>query len=165
MSEFHCGVKKGIKFETTPCGIRKFFLFRKFPYWAGDKAIFKIKIHKVNESDKLISMIAVMKAYPNRSKSGLHLDKSEYTINESCDEMIITSSTIYGSEPLEYWLGTPYFDGSEKVADLQGSWKDQFIWFTIAPAIVGFFISIFFILLAWALGAIQVNVQWIARLF
>lgn len=154
MSEYYNGKYKDVDFESFPCGIRRFFLFRYFPYWTAQKVKFKIRIDSKNE-EKLIFDIPIFKTNTSEDWNTRIKEDENCVLNKDKSEATITAIGLYGADVLKYYLGTPSIEGSVRVVELQANWKDK-IWFAIF-SILG---SIAIVLIGWLLGFIKIIPYW-----
>lgn len=162
MSEFYSGKYKNIVFETTPLDFRRIKPFRHIPYWTGQKVKFKITINSDSEKD-LLNGIPI--GVTNHTPNGYTFLKAcdDCVLSENGKEVVITTDGLRGSHDLRYYFGTPSFDDSVKVVELQGNWRDK-KWFIAYGLIGGFLGSLIIFILGLMFEFIKINPFWEATL-
>ena len=158
MSEFHSGKYRDIDFESFPCGFRKFFLFRYFPYWTAQKIKFKIRMNP-KSGKKLIYDIPIVISRTSEDWNTKLKEDENCVLSEDKSEITITTHGLYGADVLKYYLGTPSLEGSVRVVELQANWKDK-IWFIIFGLAGGFIGSLIIFLLGLLFEFIRINPAW-----
>lgn len=139
MSHFYKGEYRGLRYDVYPLDFRRVSFFRSYPYLVGDKVKLHIKVTKIDKTrDTRLNTVAINARFPD----GVVLEMQEHhRLPDDATEITIESLAIPSSGALEYWLDVPPVGDAQKLADLQGNWKDQ-IWLMLLAALIGFAVGL-----------------------